>query len=258
MISRLSKKGVTSFGKIVELKQLFEEFGPDFSEGNGKSRAANWTKEESARLCHVIADSRNTTLVAQMYQRISTRAELDRQRHDPFAIEFRLLFNDADFIPEPPEPHDGVTLDVLLGIDPSIRRNVRDCQTLKQKWTKLRSAYTVASKNFEASGQGDSETFPSFTQGDDVLCYMHCVFHDHPSLDAVLRTIPLSSQIDSGIVGEKAASSEQRITKPGRKRRRDDTTDALAAAITLLASSRDAERLIIIQESGANGERCRQ
>lgn len=248
----MPKKKVNSFGKNVDLKQLFEDLGPNVLGVNGRIHAANWTKEESARLCHAIADSRNTTLVAQMYQRISIRAELVRQRHGPFANEFRLLFKDADFIPTPSEPHDSVSLDVLLGIDPSIRRNVCDGHTLKQKWTKLRSAYSVASKTFEASGQGDSETFPSSTQGDDVLCYMHCVFHDHPSLDAVLRTIPLSSQIESGIVGEKAASSEQRVTRPGSKRRRDDTTNALAAAIMSLASSRDSDRSIIIQESGAN------
>ena len=195
LIARFDRRGVASYAKILELKRPYKEAGPNIAEGNGRNRAPNWTKEESARLCHVIADSRNATLVAKMYQRITTRAELYGQRHDPIAEEFRMLFNNSDFNPEPREACDGVTLDILLRIDPSNRRHIRDGQILKQIWTKLRSAYSVASKNFGASGQGDADNFPLFTQGDDVLCYMHCVFHDHPSLDAVLRMIPSGPQI---------------------------------------------------------------
>eukprot|EP00171_Calliarthron_tuberculosum_P023720 IDg23720t1 len=68
---------------ILELKELYEAYGADTSEGNGRHRAPNWTKEESARLCHVITDSRHATVVSRMYQRIQSREELDAGRHDP-------------------------------------------------------------------------------------------------------------------------------------------------------------------------------
>ncbi|KAI0558955.1 hypothetical protein FGB62_177g011 [Gracilaria domingensis] len=253
LIGGLEQKGISSFRKIVELNQLFHESGADPSEGNGRSRAPNWTKEESARLCHVIADSRHATVVAKLYQRISTRAEPDKPHHDPFAEEFCLLFNDTEFKPEPPEPYDGVTLDVFMRFDPSIRRHHRDGQTLKQKWTKLRSSYSIASKNFEASGQGDADTFPSFSQGDDVLCYMHCVFHEHPSIEAVLRLMPSGAQIESGLEDtDFIAQNDRSAIMSAKKRRHVDATHDLDAAITSLASSREKEGPIIIQDSNSN------
>lgn len=142
---------------------------------------------------------------------------------------------------------------MLIRIDPSNCRHIRDRQILKQKRTKLRAAYRVVCKNFKVSGQGDSDTFTLFTLGDDVLCYMHCVFHNQPSLDVVLRAIPSGSQIESRFDAERCPmSKEHNFNQSGRKRRRDETTDALAAAITSLASSRHAGRPIVIQDSGAN------
>ena len=66
LVARLYRRGVACYAKILELKKLYEEAGPEIAEGNGRIRAPNWTKEECARLFHVIADSRNATFVAKM------------------------------------------------------------------------------------------------------------------------------------------------------------------------------------------------
>ena len=135
-------------------------------------------------------------------------------------------------------------------IDPSNSEHIRHCHILKQKWTKSRSSYSVASKMFEASGQGDADTFPLFTKGDDVLCYKHCVFHDHSSLDFRLQMTSSGSQMRSKLDAERSSVNNERNTnQSGRKRVRDETTDALAAALTSLESTRGSERTIVIQDS---------
>lgn len=99
---------------MLDLKQIYEEIGPGIAEGNGGNRASNLTKEESPRVCHVIADSRNATLISKVYQRITNRAELDSHRHDLFAEEFRMLFNDPSFNPDLPEASHDVMLDYCI------------------------------------------------------------------------------------------------------------------------------------------------
>ena len=106
--------------------------------------------------------------------------------------------------------------------------------------------------NFEASGQGDSDVFPNFTRGDDVLSYMHCVFYGHPSLEAVVRALPSDAQLESGI--EKSVPSfnfrDSWSSRRTRKRKREEGTDALAAAISSLASSQQSEQPIVLQTQG--------
>ena len=47
--------------------------------------------------------------------------------------------------------------------------------------------------------QSDSEMFSSLTRGDDSLCYMHCVFKDHPSIEVVLRSTARHARGESGV-----------------------------------------------------------
>lgn len=142
----------------------------------GRTLEPNRSRHETARLCHVIADARNQIAVQKMYQRIDTRAELDAARIDPFELEFVQLFNSGDFLPSYPDPVDGITEDLLRQFDPSIHPHVRNGTMLKQRWTKLRSSYITASQNYNRSGQSDPGTFPSFTNGDESVSYMHFVF----------------------------------------------------------------------------------
>ena len=244
-----------SANAVTALYAEYLQHGPDLHKGQGRGRAPNWTKDDSARLCHVIADPGNAIILAKLYQRISSRAELDIQRHDPFVYEFCTMFNDSAFMPVRPVPVDGITEDVLLGIDPSKPRHRRQGQQLKQKWTKLRSSYSVSLRNFQASGQGDREAFPDFTRGDDVLSYMHCVFHSHPSLDAVVRMLPSCAQVEAGV---DSSYSQQGTEEPlresmSRKRRRDDGASVLANAIHSLANSQRSEQPIIVQNQGPTG-----
>jgi hypothetical protein len=62
---------------------------------------------ETARLFHVVADPRNATALRKLYQRETSRAELDSVRHDPWSNEFMNLFNDLDFNPDVPEVSGG-------------------------------------------------------------------------------------------------------------------------------------------------------
>ena len=175
--------------------------------GESRGRAPNWSRHETARLCHVIADVRHLKTVTRIYQRVETREELDQGRQDPFVHEFLELFNSTDFTPSVPESVDSITEDVLVTFEPPLHLHIRNGTTLKQIWATLRSSYTIASSNYNASGQSDPSTFPSFTSGDDSLCYMHCVFQRRPSLDAVIRALSETAQIEAGIGDMRIADS---------------------------------------------------
>ena len=179
--------------------------------------------------------------------------ELNQGRHDPFAHEFLELFNSTDFTPGIRESVDGITEDVLVRFEPSLRPYIRNGTTQKQRWAKLRSSYTIASSNYNASGESDPSTFPSFTNRDDSLCYMHCVFQRHPSLDAVIRALPETAQIEAGIGdivdSRQSFPPEQRTS--GRKRRRDEGLSSVARAISKMAESSTKPQPIVIQDGSA-------
>ena len=100
LADRLGHAGVSDSTRIIFLARMWEQHktvDPDLHAnairvGAERGRASNWTKHETARLCHVIGDARHSTIVARMYYRIEIRSELDAGRHDPFAYEFFEIF----------------------------------------------------------------------------------------------------------------------------------------------------------------------
>ena len=189
-----------------------------------------------------------------MYQRVETREEHDQGRHDPFAHEFLELFNSTDITPSVTESVYGITEDVLVTFEPSLHPHIRNRTTPKERWAKLRSSYTIASSNYNASGQSDASTFTTlYTNGDDSLCYMHCVFQRHPSLDAAIRALPETAQIEAAF-GEiedsrQSCFPEQRTS--ARKRRRDEGLSSVAREISKMAESSTSPQAIFIQDGSA-------
>ena len=261
LADRLEQAGFTDSKTIMDLAHQWEKHHAvdasleidETRAGLSRGRAPNWSRHETARLCHVIADARLLTTVTRMNQRVETKEELDQGRHDPFAHEFLELFNSTDFTPSVPESVDGITEDVLVTFEPSLHPHIRNGTTLKQRWAKLRSSYTIASSNYNASGQSDPSTCPSLTNGDDSLCYMHCVFQRHPSLDAVIRALPETAQIEA-VIGDNEDSRQS--CPPGqrtsaRKRRRDEGLSSVARAISKMAESSTSPQPIVIQDRSA-------
>lgn len=58
-----------------------------------KTRTLDWKQNETARLCHVLADFLQKNIVERMCHRIICIAELDADSNDPFAHELLELFN---------------------------------------------------------------------------------------------------------------------------------------------------------------------
>ena len=210
LADRLGHAGVSDSTRIMSLARMWKQHKTVDPEvhanatraGAERVRAPNWAKHETARICHVIFDAHHLTIVARMYQRIETSglpgwSELDDGRHDPFAYEYLELLNDDSFNPDIPEAVHGVTEDLLLQFVLTLHPHKRNGKILKQRWSMLRSSYIVACEKYNKSGQEDPDTFPDYTNGDDSLSYMHCVFYNHPSLDAVVRAISPNAQIEA-------------------------------------------------------------
>jgi hypothetical protein len=76
----------------------------------------------------------------------------------------------------------------------------RDAAKLKLQWNSIRSKFYVAYSNWSKSDQADPETFISFTQGDDALLHVFCVFEGKPSIEQILRLIPEDARREDGIM----------------------------------------------------------
>lgn len=200
LTERLYAKQIVDEDTVRSLVSAFNEQGKNTSiDPTSGEKAPNWTKNEFARLCHVMADPRHATVMEKLYNVPETRQELDTARHDPWSAKFSELFNDKSFKPSLPVGVDGVTDDIISTFDPCVAPHVRTGATLKSKWTKLRSNYTTSYQNYSVSGQNIIDCFPNFTDGDDTLSYMHCVFNNFLSLDMVVRLMPENARVEAGI-----------------------------------------------------------
>lgn len=235
LAARLYGAGFKTMDAVQQLATEFNRTGVDpLASVHGRTKTPNWSKNETARLCHVIQDPRHSTELARLYNKPANRALMDMPRRDPWAFEFASLFNDEEFRPVRPNEHDGVTADVLLSFDPNIHPHVRQGSVLKSKWNKIRSKYSIARDRFTRSGQGDADVFTDFTDGDPSLAYLHCVFYNSPALHYVIRTIPIDARVEEGIPG--ADSTRSNDTMTGKKRKALSPSD-LSSSIGELAKS---------------------
>lgn len=215
-----------------------------------REKAPNWSKHEAAQLCHLICTSLHSTVLGRIYVKPSSRAELDKGRHDPWSNESCDLFNNEVFLPSASEPHDDITKDLLTTFHPSLHPYQRKGITLKSLWSKLRSKYTIAREKYTKIGQGDTEVSLDFCDGDPSLGYMHSVFFHSPSLDYVIRMILDDSRVEQGIEDVDAARDS-----PIRRDRTKtpSSTAALTAGFEVLAKSLLAPVQISSNASIGNG-----
>lgn len=136
---------------------------------------------------------------------------------------------------------------------------------LKERWRRLRTQYTIARRNFEKSGQGEHDAFPDFTDGNDSLSYMHCVFFNQPALEMIVRVLPSTAQMECGIKGVRSAAvgREDRVTgmvdneewdleTPQRKKRK--VKDTIEQGIKTMASAMERPVTISIKDDTADGK----
>lgn len=72
----------------------------------------------------------------------------------------------------------------------------RTTDAMQNKWATLRPIFTVAVRNYEKSGQSESDVFPEFASDDPITSYIFCVsniFHQSNLLCAKLKTVTAQS-----------------------------------------------------------------
>lgn len=144
------------------------------------------------------------TIARQLLLNTRTKEQQDMVFVDPWDDHIVDLFNDIKFQPKPVHVlRGGLTRSDISGLDPSKRPYIRLSTTLKNKFSELKSQYTVCCSNFEASGQGDGECFVKFAQGKSYIMYTHCFAGVYPVLECLFtRSIPSSAQREEGIENE--------------------------------------------------------
>ena len=233
---RLSGVGVSSAIHVRTLALEVQKSGADEAvDATGKQKAPNRTSHESARLCHVIADPRHATAISRLYNKIDNRAELDQACNDLWYAEFVDLFNSEDYNPVVTDGKNGVTDDLILRFDPTEHPHKRTGMFLKARWNKMRSKYTVAREKFTKSRQGENDVFDTFTDGDDSLAYMHCVFYGSPALEAIVRALPKGFGVEAGL----DEISEARVSADSseRKKRKVSTDTLIADGLAQMAKA---------------------
>ena len=232
----MSEVGVFSAIHVRDLALQFEKSGANEAvDATAKQKAPKWTSHESARLCHVIADPQHATAIGRLYNKIDNRAELDQAGNNPWSAEFVDLFNSEDYNLVVPDAKDGVTDDLILLFDPTEHLHKRTGMFLKARWNKMRSKYTVAREKFTKSEQEENDVFDTFTDGDDSLAYMHCVFYGCPALEAIVRALPKGCGVEAGL----DEISEARVSADSseRKKRKVSTDTLIADGLAQMAKA---------------------
>jgi len=132
-------------------------------------------------------------------------------------------------------------------MDPSSITCSRDASKLEKIYRALRSKYTKAYSNYTRSGQLKGGIFKDYVNGDYQLLYLHCLLHDNPAIDFVLRSLPQAAQAEvglpgSGAVGRGSGHPGSAPSSSSRKRvRQADVTiggmENLKAALVSLGNS---------------------
>lgn len=73
----------------------------------GTGRPVFVSKNETVRLCYIIADPLNSTVLSKLYNKPDCRTDIDRGRHGPWSNEFGEQFNDEDLLFNIPDAIDG-------------------------------------------------------------------------------------------------------------------------------------------------------
>jgi hypothetical protein len=209
LVTRLNKRGFPDVKSVRKLAEGYEanparmQLQGDFLNSGifSRDREPNWNKSGCARLCRVICDPWNATALTALYNRPESRAELDQGRHDSWSNEFPEMFNDSQFRPDVPEISDGAIQEEIDQFDPGFDKHKRTGALLKKRWTSLRSKFSIAYTKWMSSGQGDFDTFPSFTAGDTSLVYCFCAFHGKLALEYAVRLLPTGAQAEQGAPG---------------------------------------------------------
>lgn len=244
LVTRLQENGVLTKRDAELLASDFDAIGSERVPA-ARSKRPNWTAHERARLCHVIADPIHAAAVAKLYNGVVQRVDLDNGIHDPWSAEFSELFNSDEFKPTPPLPQNDITESLLISLNPRHHPYERSATFSKNKWAGMRSAYSVAKKTFDASGQGMNDILNMFTKGDPVISYLHCFFFGLPCLEAIFRAIPTHAQAESGIGDMRAAP------RSSAKKAKQSRAERIQAGLDRMASSLSAPIQITFSDHGA-------
>lgn len=266
LVDRLAKAGVTTREEIEVLAHKWDIEGQvqddESTTISARVRQAQWTPNEVVRLAHVLEDPRNFIAFRKLHQQRDTRADIE-ERHDPWSVEFVESFNSRDYVPERPDICDGVTQQMLDAYDPNDHPHERSAEALRSKWATLRARYTICERNFEKSGQGESDVFPDFAKGNPVMSYIHCLFKESPALEMVIREIGVGRRAESEIGGSSTSDRTEQLEKKepqsSPKKRKGMTDEGLEKVAESLAKPVEVKITFARDESeDENGQDSRR
>lgn len=136
-------------------------------------REASFEASEYARIWHLLQDASMSTARQRLID-VNKREKYDTTPRDPWNDDFSPLYNSEAFRPDPVDQLEGGILQSdISGIDPSRFIRQRPASKHKEKFGELKSLCGRCLARFQASDQGNQETFISFAQGLSYVIYTH-------------------------------------------------------------------------------------
>lgn len=186
-------------------------------------RQPEFTANEYCRPLHFLQDGR-MSIARQLLLHARTKEPQDMVYVDPWDDHIVDLFNDTTFQPKPVHIlRGGLTRSDISRLDPSTRPQIRIANTLKNKFSELKSQYTVCCSNFEASGKGDGECFVIFAQCKSYIMYTHCFAGIYPVLECLFtRSIPSTAQREIGVETVDKFTDRDDMSIPKKKEKKNE------------------------------------
>eukprot|EP00177_Eucheuma_denticulatum_P005710 GFKZ01010406.1.p1 GENE.GFKZ01010406.1~~GFKZ01010406.1.p1 ORF type:complete len:471 (+),score=76.14 GFKZ01010406.1:658-2070(+) len=202
---------------------------------NTVTREPKFEASEYCRLLHVLADPRMTS-ARGLLMKPKPKKELDPSYTDPWTEHIAPLFNDQGFRPDPVDTlSGGVTFSDIDSIDPKRRHHEREGVFLGRRFREFCRLYDACLSEFEASRNGDSQSFVHYSGGETYIMYGHCFLEEYPLLSSLFKRSMWDDLRGEEALGKRLYSKE--ISRTPSKRRKQDSHEISIVGIDALSPS---------------------
>lgn len=98
-----------------------------------------------------------------------------------------------------PIPFDGLTDDLLPKLDPTVHPHELPGDSLRRKWSWIRSRYNLSYINYSSSVQEYLYVFPEYTNGQPLIYYLPCALNLYHFLDILFSNIGEEQKAEAGL-----------------------------------------------------------
>ena len=182
-------------------------------------KAARWTTNEIARLLCILFHTDHRVVIDRSLGQKSRAEQDDKDIEDVWTYIQRIFNSDEKF-----EHVDLECFDIML-LDPNVHEGFRPASVLKDKFNKVKAAYTILYRMWDTSGRGiegtraDVDIQMFFERAGTVKNLHLAVIWLHKSIKGDRDALTFGTRLVDASAGRESGTSPTEVSSSGRKRK---------------------------------------